>query len=199
MQNEIYAECHLCWVLQKGSLFLSMVSVIMLSVIMLNGVAPKTSPFKLLTNFLRSFKRFLPEFERKLFSFFVRAGNQTRNLLVYFLLPEFRFRFRLGWFSLINNSIIIYNLITHADWMNEWGTIALPGGTLRVHSHFLLVCACNDLSPSFFHFLSLSLSLFLFLSFSLWPLNRVCTPSSLVRERERDKERNRERERSGER
>ena len=78
------------------------------------------------------------------------------------------------------------------NWMTEWGM-------LRASPHFLLSRACN----------SLSLSLFLFLF--LWPVNKVGTPSSLVRERgrerqrerdrgrEREKERGRERESEGER
>jgi hypothetical protein len=81
--------------------------------------------------------------------------------------------------DLVSNFRVIY-IYTYADWLTEWGMLrarlhflpSLSACTLRAHPYFLLACACNTLSPS--------------LSLSLWPVNRMCTSSSPVREKERE-------------
>jgi len=77
-------------------------------------------------------------------------------------------------------------IITDADWLTEWGALrvwACCQSPVRERER----CACMQLSLS------------PFLSLSLWPVNRVRTHSSLVRERERERGREGERERERER
>jgi hypothetical protein len=78
-------------------------------------------------------------------------------------------------------------ITTHADWLNEWGT-------LRACPHFLL--ACNSLSlflsPSLF--LSLSLSLCLSVSLSLTGEQGAHTLFTGQRERKRERKKEGERE-----
>ncbi len=77
------------------------------------------------------------------------------------------------------------------DWLTELGI-------LRVPPTFCCMQLSLPLCLSLFLSLPLYISLYFF-SLSLWPVNRVCTPSSLVRESEskrggREKEKKKERE-----
>ncbi len=104
----------------------------------------------------------------------------------------------------------ISNIITHSDWLTKSGTLVWACFMLaRVRACFINIIISLEIQHACLHvhaILSLSYSLSLFF---LWLVNRVHTPSSAVREREKERkrevekeggrERGRERKREGKR
>ncbi len=137
----------------------------------------------------------------------ISGNDKSLSLHYFYIIYNLIFLF---WSPVICQIIII---ITHADWLTEWGTLRERGRergrkregqrerergrereSEKEGGRERAACACKQkVRACFKHSLSVSLSLLI--SLSPWPVKRVCTPYSPVREIERGTEIKRDRKR----